>query len=159
MNFISGIYDLSQDDLRLQFLKEYVLDLRSENSITYSIWSKLFCADLIKKCYESLNDEQQFGEDALCFIRCIFESKRIALDSRAFYYYRIQSQSLSHMECKSLFVKQVKLCGDVIRILEEYMDEGALLYEKFDFLISSERLYLFQSDGAETIKSGFIVLS
>lgn len=76
------------------FVLENIINL--QYYINPNIWSKLFKAELIKKCYMKLPDWQNLGEDLMSVCRCTLEAKRIFLLADAFYHYRIREGSLAH---------------------------------------------------------------
>ena len=96
LKFEEGVFDLpgGADG----FIRKFVLreDYSEYESMTYSIWSKLFRRDIICAAYEKVPDDLNVGEDlaALCF--CIMEGRRIVLSRKAFYQYRVWNKSLSH---------------------------------------------------------------
>lgn len=137
INFDKAIYDLTNDKSKISFLTTFLLDIKSGKTISYSIWSKLFRAELIKKCFGMLDNRQQFGEDAICLFKCIFESHRVVFEPVAFYNYRIREESLSHLETEVFFNRQVMMCGEILRTLEDYDCLSSLKREINGFLVSS----------------------
>lgn len=102
---------------RGKFLKEEILE---GGKISYSIWSKLFRAELIKKVYLRVPDECSYGEDMLCLCGCIMESNSLFLYSSAFYHYRVRNESLSHLDVVNLCVRESLLYLGVCDLLKQY---------------------------------------
>lgn len=75
---------------------EAVLLTPKAYGISYSIWSKLFRAKLIKKSYMRVPNQCSYGEDVINFCICLLECENIVLLDEAYYYYRIRKDSLSH---------------------------------------------------------------
>ncbi len=92
------VFDLEKDEDTELFLKEYILDQDSETYISPSIWSKLFKAELVKKSYESVPDDQSIGEDWINIVECVFHCKRISIVDVHAYHYMVRKGSLSHLE-------------------------------------------------------------
>lgn len=96
LKFEDGVFDIS--GRAAEFIRRFVLreDYSEYESVTYSIWSKLFHRDIICEAFEKVPDDLKVGEDlvALCF--CIMESRRIVLRKKAYYQYRVGNRSLSH---------------------------------------------------------------
>lgn len=137
VNFDSNLFILNEEKQRSIFLKTFLLNIKDGKTISYSVWSKLFRTELIKNCYNKVSDKQSFGEDAICLFHCIFNSKKIAFVQLARYNYRIRNNSLSHMSDYILFTKQVKLCGEILKVIEEYGYLDTLRKEQYEFLLSS----------------------
>ena len=91
-----------------------------ENYISSSIWSKLFKCEFIKKCYNPLPNEQQYGEDLLCLCRCILECHRMVLLKKAMYHYVIGENTLSHLKYDEYMIKEVRLWNCFISIMQEF---------------------------------------
>lgn len=96
LKFADGVFDIS--GRAVEFIRKFVLreEYSEYESMTYSIWSKLFRRDIICEVFEKVPDDLKVGEDlvALCF--CIMESRRITLRKKAYYQYRVGNGSLSH---------------------------------------------------------------
>lgn len=116
-NYIEMVIDTSDISHKEDFLCNSVLD---EMKIFPSIWSKLFKADFIKKCYHFIPDSQQYGEDMICLVRCILESQSIALSKNAMYYYQVRERSLSHLVYDELVIKEIGLWNQLIKVFNEY---------------------------------------
>ena len=97
LDFENKFFSFSSLEEKADFLIRYVLHSKENHNISYSIWSKLFKRELIYKCFLSLPDEQQYGEDLLCLCKCILQCESLKLSRHALYHYTIQEQSLSHL--------------------------------------------------------------
>lgn len=119
-NYEEGIVSLDSLEYKAEFIRRYILEGSREKSISPSIWSKLFRAELIKRCYGSLSDTQQYGEDFICLIRCIMEARKITLCRKNMYHYMVNDISLSHMNSMKYVIKEIGLWDQIIKVLEEY---------------------------------------
>ena len=137
INFFERIFEFKTVEDKEEFFRQFYLNIKNNQTISYSIWSKLFRRELILKCFNELDDMQQVGEDALCLARCILESNKIYLLPVALYNYCTRSNSLSHEEAEDFFPKQVVLCSHVIRLLQYYGYSEKWKPEIYDFLKSS----------------------
>lgn len=119
-DFSNAIIDLNDHSSKINFFKEYIFKNVNADFISPSIWSKLFKSELIKKCYNPLPDEQQYGEDLLCLYRCVFGSKRIALYKDAMYHYTVGENTLSHLKYDEYMKQEIGLWYHVLKLMEEY---------------------------------------
>lgn len=55
-NYEEGVVSLDSLEYKAGFIRRYILEGIREKSISPSIWSKLFRAELIKRCYGSLSE-------------------------------------------------------------------------------------------------------
>lgn len=116
-NYDEMILETNNVQKKEDFLCKYVLN---EMSVSPSIWSKLFKADFIKKCYRLLPDTQQYGEDMICLCRCILESQCISLSKNAMYHYRVREHSLSHIRDGEFVINEITLWGQLLKVFDEY---------------------------------------
>lgn len=115
----AGVVDVSFEKER--FFAEAVLG--PDKYIRPSIWSKLFQAQLIKKCYRQVPDSASFGEDVLTLFLAVLESRKVAFLDNAYYHYRIREGSLAHKnqirDLKHVFHLHENLC-EILRSYERY---------------------------------------
>jgi glycosyltransferase involved in cell wall biosynthesis len=105
--------DGNRDEIiKSEFLEKEIVSL--------SIWSKLYRAELAKRVYAQVPDEQSFGEDMLFICGCLIECGSIYLYKRAFYHYRIVQGSLSHREWEHASMEEGSLCKKTLLLLERY---------------------------------------
>ena len=79
---------INSENGRYEIIRKILnLEIRMEPSI----WSKLFKKEIIKKSIEDINDECSYGEDMVCLLSTIVNSKKIIIYDRAYYYYCIRS--------------------------------------------------------------------
>lgn len=107
---------LGEED-RVLFLNGEIFE---GSRIRFSIWSKLFKADLIRKAYNQIPDQCSYGEDKLCLCCCILECKSFYLYPEAFYHYRIREGSLSHTGMVDRCVRESLLYEEMRRILKRH---------------------------------------
>lgn len=91
--------------------------------INFVIWSKLFCADIIKQAYERIPEEQSYGEDLLCMMNVLLSCKRLLLKDNAYYHYREYEGSMSHIRWRKMILEESKLYMQGIKLLEKYVCE------------------------------------
>jgi len=91
-----------------------------DSGITPSLWSKLYQADFIKKCFDRLPEDCGLGEDVLALCICVLESEKIVLTDKAEYHYRTRENSLSHKYEINDLKKIMNLHEDLCRILRDY---------------------------------------
>jgi hypothetical protein len=96
--------------IKSEFLEKEIVSL--------SIWSKLYRAELAKRVYAQVPDEQSFGEDMLFICGCLIECGSIYLYKKAFYHYRIVQGSLSHREWEHASMEEASLCKKTMELLE-----------------------------------------
>ncbi len=114
-------------DLRLDKvgLVESILS-GADGCITPNFWSKLYKADVIKKCFKRLPEDCVLGEDVLALCICVLESEKIALTDKAEYHYRTRENSLSHRN-EIDDIRKIFLLDDNLRsILCEYQMDTRL---------------------------------
>lgn len=137
-SIISNFEELlvESDDIasKIKFIAKYVLSEDEKHSITPSIWSKLFKAEFIKKCFLPLSDEQQYGEDFLCLCKCILESNRFMLYKKTMYHYVVKESSLSHVDYNTYMFREIGLWYHLIKLIEDYHCANSLKQELYYFL-------------------------
>lgn len=119
-NFDEKVVNLNNIDNKIAFLKDYIFCETDRGGISYSLWSKLYKSEFIKKCFSYLPDGQQYGEDVICLCRCILESHSIVLTKKARYHYVVRENTLSHLEYDDFMVQEMGLWNQVFKVLEEY---------------------------------------
>lgn len=112
----NGEFVFDDSDSRENFLKEYVFSDASDKWITSSIWSKLFKKKFIQDCYELVPNRQNYGEDLICLIYCIMKCRSMSVIENSDYRYRIREISMSHLDNKNLFFKELELCNTIKNI-------------------------------------------
>ena len=129
--FDEMIVELNTNQERLDFLCHFVL---GKMRISPSIWSKLFKADIIKRCYKNVPNIQQYGEDLLSLCWCIMESRRISLSQKKLYHYIVRENSLSHLDKNKYVENEIGLWNCIIHILNEYKCCDYLKRDIYGFL-------------------------
>lgn len=133
-NFNEMIFDMDNLSCKIEFIDKYILGQKNNQSISYSLWSKLYKRDLIQKCFMSLPNEQQYGEDLLCLCKCILESRRIVLKKIAMYHYMIRKNTLSHLNYDEYMLKEIGMWHFLIKLFEEYKQLDIIKQELYTFL-------------------------
>ncbi len=88
--------------------------------ISPSIWSKLFKAQLIQKCYAKVPNQISYGEDVVSLCACLLEAERILLLDQAFYHYRVRTSSLTHRDAVILVKDEVSLYEALCDLFHRY---------------------------------------
>lgn len=124
INTESELIDFGEVD-KVSFVNDRFI---RNQGITSSVWSKLFCLDIIKEAYKNIPLEQSYGEDMLCMINVLHLSKRVFLKKGAYYHYREYEGSMSHIQWRKMILQETGLYLQALKMLEEcgYLKE----YEK-----------------------------
>ncbi len=130
-------FEITDEKDRIEFIKENFLDFKSKHRINNSICTKIFKRELINRCYNEVDDKQKMGEDAICTLRCILESRKISTISKALYNYRIYKDSMSHANSESLLSDQVNHCREINNVLCEYGYGEVLKKQIYQYYLSS----------------------
>ena len=131
-NFETGFIECPEDKSML--LRNILVQ---HTNIEHSIWSKLFKRSLIFKSYYDVNDECSYGEDLVCMISAIINSDRMYILNRAYYHYRVRSESLSHGMGLGGISKEIKLYNNIQSVLIKYKIDN--YYEKeLDFYFGNQ---------------------
>lgn len=108
--------------------------LTAKTLITPSIWSKLFKSDVIKECYNDVNDQTSYGEDLVCLISVIIKDCRLELVDDALYHYREREDSISHKKNIEAYNKEFILCENVKELLQKKNIINSYISEYYEFL-------------------------
>lgn len=119
-DFLQTVFDVNDTQNKREFLKRHIIRGDENSVIVPSLCTKLFKASLIKKCFGSLDDSQQYGEDFICLFRCVLESQRIALYKKSMYHYIVKEKSLSHVTPDDYMIKEIGMWHYILKALEEY---------------------------------------
>lgn len=111
------IVDITAKDEKCMFLNRYVFSIDNDEIITPSIWSKLFRADFLKKCYMQVPDSQSMGEDLITLLLCILYGNKISIMEYSYYYYNIRSTSMTQKKDEGIVLDIVRL----FEILESHL--------------------------------------
>ncbi len=84
-------------------------NLFDTQTMPFPLWSKLFLAPLVREAYMKLPDEQSYGEDLLCLCNCLLQCSRLYIYPDAFYHYRVQQGSLSHLQWPDACLEEARL--------------------------------------------------
>lgn len=114
-DYQEGLVDFSLVD-KATYIRQNIFE---EQQMSFSLWSKLFKADLIKSTYMRLPDDQSYGEDLLCLCDCVSKCDKIYMYKEAFYHYRVHYGSLSHPSWLDICMEEAKLHGHVIKFLKK----------------------------------------
>lgn len=117
--FETGIYDLNNKTVA-GIINEYVLGSGEERHITFSIWSKLYKSDLIKKCYDKIPPYLSMGEDLICLCLCLLEGKKVSFHKQALYHYNLRCDSLVNSTDATIILKMGKLYNCLLDIFDKY---------------------------------------
>ena len=123
------------DDDKKHQLYMNLLELDDTIRIYPSIWSKVFSAELIKKCYEKVPDNKQYGEDVISLIYCISEASSICQVDRVYYHYSYRDNSISREKSFEQIKKYYalwKFCGELILNLDRFVSRQEIDKMLFD---------------------------
>ncbi len=130
-NHYEMVFETKERYKKINFLCNHVFN---QIDISPSIWSKLYKAKFIKKCFNNLPDKQQYGEDLLCLCSCILEANRISLSKKALYHYVVRKESLSHLNNREYVLKEVRLWNCILNLLENYECEDTVKENVFNYI-------------------------
>lgn len=82
---------------------------RHEDYINVNVWNKLFRGEFIKKCYKTVPDFQQYGEDTLCMCECLLRCRSFSSMDKRLYHYRMREGSLSHGTALEMMEREYSL--------------------------------------------------
>lgn len=167
--FFTGIYELNMDTT-VKLINEYVLGDGEERHITFSIWSKLYRSEFIKRCYAKIPFYQSMGEDLLCLCICLLEGKRVSFHSEALYHYNLRHSSLVNSTDLTIILKMARLYSRLLSVFENYDVAGQVksnldkytINSILSFITRSGKYYDFVNayifDKVELIKNKKIVI-
>lgn len=150
-NFEEQIVKFNSFKDRLDFIYKYILKCPEGVYITSSLWSKLFKIEFIKKCYETLSDTQQYGEDFLCLLKCIMEAQELFLSKKTMYHYNVRANTLSHIKYVDFMLKEIKLWNCAINFFEKY-NCIELLKEDLYYFLKKRMTNVIMSDEQKRIR-------
>lgn len=91
----SEIFDVASD--RENYLCNGLILMRNRNfRVFYNVWTKLYKAELIKRAYAIVPDEQQYGEDFISTCSCLLECNILSTVPYEEYHYQLRENSMSH---------------------------------------------------------------
>ena len=120
-NMPNMVFGVQSKKTSMEIMEKYIFQNDAEFCITPSIWSKLFRTEFIKKNYQCLPDEQQYGEDVLCLCHCMMNAKKISCINKPYYHYIVRHGSLSHVDTRTFFYKEIALSHYLIKVMGEYV--------------------------------------
>ena len=150
-----SIQDIAEHKDSISILQNHVLYTGKESELwTPSIWSKLFKADFIQKCYLNVPDYQSYGEDMLVFCRCILESSRFILLPDAKYHYMLRKDSISNQWNVNRFYQESSLYHELCKLWKEYGCYKKMIKhtEKFFFFRMITCMNQINKTGLGTVK-------
>lgn len=123
--------EMDTGEQALDFLCNYVF-ANKEQHMTFSIWSKLFKTDLLRKCFQKIESNVNYGEDGILLCIYILESKKVFWKKIALYHYMLRANSLTNQSVikkiqdeSVLYAKLIELfkmynCGDLMKNAVEH---------------------------------------
>lgn len=120
LGFEDSFFELYTNKEREAFLEKYILSAEDDRSISYSIWSKLYKSEVIKKSYSFLHNDWQYGEDLFSLCICILQSRRIVLSTDTLYHYVIRKNSMSNLHDTQYLMKQIELYNNFAKNIYNY---------------------------------------
>ena len=114
INFKDDCLDVTGN--RNELLSNILLD----RGITPSIWSKVFKRDVILQSYNQVDNASNYGEDMICLVASLFVAKRIKFLDKAFYFYRIRNDSMTHIVDHNALHKELQLYSNLQSVFQRY---------------------------------------
>lgn len=99
--------------------KNDVIAYTHEYVVAPAMWSKLFNAEFIRKCYFAVADGAQ-EEDLAAFYKCIFECRIFAEAPYAEYHYLVRNDSISNKYTYVSMLRRFIGYNSIYNILKEY---------------------------------------
>nr|WP_296480275.1 glycosyltransferase [uncultured Acetatifactor sp.] len=148
--FETQIYELDKD-IAVNIINEYVLGSSEERHITFSIWSKLYRSEFIKKCYSKLPFYQSMGEDLACLCICLLEGKKVSFHKKALYHYNLRHSSLVNSGDITNIFEMARLYNCLATVFEDYsvLDQleanlkSYIINNILSFMVRSGKFYDF----------------
>ena len=111
--------NLESSDERVQLIASMLLEANwNLPRISYNLWTKLYKADLIKKTFELIPEDMNFGEDLLCNCLVLLKVNGIIQIEDTLYHYVIRENSLTNTpDMYRRYFNEVKLCTCLIGVL------------------------------------------
>lgn len=114
--------------------------------LDHKVTTKLFRNEIIKQCYINVPDGQDYGEDYLAVLECIFQSRRISFLKNAYYHYVCRTGSYTNtFNGKTLFWI-AKVHENAMCILKKYRVQEALLFYQ-EQVMARDMLYIIDQSG------------
>lgn len=112
------IFDISDD--RENYLCNGLILMKDKKfRVFYNVWTKLYKAELIKKAYAVVPEEQQYGEDLISTCSCLLECNRLSTIAYEEYHYQVRENSMSHLLPIDNFVKICHLYESICNTFKE----------------------------------------
>lgn len=133
-----------KNEERWNLLTKYIFDLKSEDRIQSSIWSKLFRANVIQRAYMNVPDDCSVGEDLLCLFYCFKQNISFCSINEQYYHYVQRQDSLMNAKNHSYFIKRLpyiyRLESETsINTLNEEMKRTIRKYIKHELMTAIRR--------------------
>lgn len=120
---------------REEFIKRQILDPTASQSVTPSIWSKLFRRDFLKEAYMGMQDGLSYGEDLWCLCSCVMKCSSFGTVPESWYHYVKRDTSI----CNERNVENIQRETQLYTALKKlFAEQGAYTALKEDL----ERFYL-----------------
>lgn len=102
-------YRVNKKTDRVEMIEDCFFGRRKGKFINPSIWSKIFKADFIKKCYSCVPDGQDYGEDVIGLFSCLNRCDVVVSVDYSLYNYTVRDGSLSNLDNKGIFFRELQL--------------------------------------------------
>ncbi len=128
------IKEFKTNEEKFIYLLNSFLNSNLDGKYSFDLFSKLYKRKLINNCMGRIPDIQQQGEDLLCNLRGLFESKKILMANLPLYHYQISEHSLSHINKSEQIISGVCLSKNILDVMEEYDLLNSLRDETAEFI-------------------------
>ncbi len=105
----SAVYGAKSLIEKNRIYKEKIFCLLNDDSISPSIWSKLFKRNIIINSYDAVNNTQSYGEDLLCLCQSIIICNKISVINEAYYHYVSREGSITNEKNVSSITREYSL--------------------------------------------------
>lgn len=142
--FETKIYALNKD-IAVNIINEYVLGKCEERHITFSLWSKLYRSEFLKRCYDKIPTYQSMGEDLICLCLCLLEGKKVSFHNVALYHYNLRHSSLVNSTDATIILKMGRLYNCLLDVFDKYKITAQVKNNLETFVINSILSFLVKS--------------
>ncbi len=160
MNYINKIHMYTEKDLNFDFrvslLKDYVFEWNFDKEIfECNLYGCIYQKKFIDDCYMPLSNQQQYGEDLLCFCNQIMKCKSMLMIPDAYYHYVQRDGSLCHSgDFDDALSNKISLYKELKSMLSNYGISQQLL-EQCQLFFANKMLHDFGMITSERIKTKY----
>lgn len=113
-------YIFNDKKSREKFIKRQILDPTDSDSVSPSIWSKLFKHNFLKEVYTGIQDSLSYGEDLWCLCSCIMKCSSFGTVSESWYHYVKRDTSICNERNVENVQRETQLYTALKKMFEDY---------------------------------------